>query len=303
MAKWYTIALVDSTYNSREVRLTKPINLGNNVNFTIIPNWLNKLVGSKHLSFHQRQVIEDAQYMLVSECEANSLGDPDPECKRDKPRSKQEIALEKIQISNLALWLIKPSWIAFELVLHVEERNNEKVLRQAFTTQILQPHEEDKDNYLNLTDFEQAHKFNLVLNSLQRDNSLWMAIRTLWTALITMPWEVRFLLLWVVLEALFGTDTEIIYRISQRISFFVCSKKEDKPDLYKKAKESYSWRSKIVHGMKLYKLKQKESSAVLHNTEVFARKALLKILEDKELTNVFINNKKRDDYLDNLIFS
>lgn len=303
MAKWYTITPINTSYNSRNVRLTKPIDLGCNVYFTIVPNWLNKVKGLENLSWYQRQVIEDAQYILVSEYEADSLGDPDLAWKGNKPRGKQDAALENIQLTNLALWLIKPSWIAFDTVLHIEERDSEKILRRSFSTQSVRPHDKDKDNYLELADFEKAHKLNLDLHDLQRTGSLWVASTTLWTAIISQSWEIRFLFLWIALEALFGTDTEIAYRISQRISFFISLKREDAPDLYKKVKESYKWRCQVVHGMKLHKLEREKSSLILYNTESFVRIASTKILEDTKLINIFVNNENREDFLDKLIFS
>jgi hypothetical protein len=302
MAKWYTICPINPNYNSRNVRLTKALDLGHNIHFTIIPNWLNKLIGFEDLSLYHRQRIEDTQYMLVLEYEAGSLGEPDPEWRGEKLRSKQEMALEKIIIANLALWLTKPSLLGFELVLHMQDEGD-KILRESFSTQLLSPHTWDEDNYLEIKDFEQAHQLNLALQGLQRTTSVWIAVWTLREALTATLWQTRFLFLWIVLETLFGTDIEIAYRISQRIGFFLSSDRKEAAELFKAAKNSYRWRSKIVHGMKLDKCEQEESAQILYSTENFVRKSLNKILNDDKLVNIFSNNKEREEYLDNLVFS
>lgn len=302
MAKWYTITPINPSYDSREVRLTAPLDLGCNVNFTIIPNWLNTLIGFEHLSLYQHQLIEDAQYMLTSEYEANSLGEPDLEWKGEKTRSRQEMALERIVIANLALWIVKPSQLGFGLVLHIQNGDT-KILRESFSTQLLSPHINDNDNYLKIKDFDEARQLNLIIQNLQRRGSVWIAIWTLREALISTLRQVRFLLLWVVLEALFGTnDGEITYRISQRICFFLCSSRETALQLFEAAKVSYKWRSKTIHGMRLEGFKAEESAQILYNTEDFVRRSLNKILTNPELVKIFTNNKEREKYLDELVF-
>ena len=98
-------------------------------------------------------------------------------------------------------------------------------------------------------------------------------------------------------------DIEIAYRISQRISFFLSSDRKEAKELFKAAKNSYRWRSKIAHGMRLDKCEQKESAQILYNTEDFVRRSLNKILNNAELVRIFSNNKEREEYLDNLVFS
>ncbi len=303
--KWYTIAPINLAYNSRNVRLTKELDLGSGVSFTYVPSWLNKLDGLNDLGIHNKELLEEAMYILKLEYEASSMGDPDPEWKGRKSRSKQHNALEKLQIANFSLWLIKPSWIGFKMILHVAENVNYRSWRGFRSTALLLPNDKDTSNYLEIADFEKACKVNIALQQLDRKSCVWIAVRTLWSALTSEHWEVRLLFFWVALEALFGTSTEITHRISHRIAFFLSSSRGEAEKLYKQAKISYRWRSQAVHGMKLGRSGQKreESKEVLYNAETFARKALLKILKDSKSIGSFSSNKSREEYLDGLIFS
>lgn len=303
--KWYTIAPISLLYSSRTVRLTKPLDLGFGVTFTIVPDWLSELEGLDNLALNHRRLLEDAMYILQSEYEANSMGDPDPEWKGSKARSKQNSALERIQIANLALWLTKPSRIGFEMVLHVHEKGGYKVWQGYRPVPPLMPNEKDVSNYLEILEFEEACRVNTLLQQLDRTSAVWIAARTLWTALTIDYWEVRFILFWIALEALFGTTVEIAYRISHRIAFFLSSTRGEAEKLHKQAKISYRWRSQTVHGMKLGRSEQKkeESKEVLYNAETFARKSLLKILNDSKLIGLFSSNKSREEYLNGLVFS
>ena len=138
--------------------------------------------------------------------------------------------------------------------------------------------------------------------NLKRDNSLWLANKTLFEALTSNSWETRFLLFWIVLETLFGASSEVTYRISHRIGFFLSSDRGEAKKICAKVKNCYSWRSKIVHGMR-GKLKESESEEVLYNTERFARDALLKILRNNYLSKVFSGGEnQRGKFLDSLIF-
>lgn len=299
MAKWRTVAPINPEYY-KETTLTLPFALGGNVYFEKAPGWLSRIVGIEKLSEPQREnIIKKAVYIFCSEYDAESFGDPYP----GEERSKQAVFLERIQLSNLALWIVKPSKLGFNLFFHIREENGDFLLINSAGTAFLEPHDKDSENSLDANDFESAKNINSKIQNLNRNGSIWIAIYTLWLALLNdKTWELRFLLLWVALEALFGTKTEITFRISQRISFFVFEK-EERLKSYNMIKENYGWRSKIVHGMKLNSLEFEESAVVLYNTETIIRKVLIKILNDENLIKVFSDDKTRDEYLDELVFN
>jgi len=300
MAKWITFAPILGNHRiHKTLEGYEDFEIGY-VKFKRIPDWLKSEEIVKYLSFYNKEEIKDAKWMFISEYEANSLGEPDPEWRGEKQRGKQHSAVERIQISNLALWIARPSSLTFNMMFHVD--SDKKILRECFTRPPIKPHSNDDRNYHSKKDLELANDISLSIQNLQRNSSIWLASRTLYEALTSDIWEVRFLLLWIVLEALFGASTEITYRISQRIGFLLSVDKKTAFDLYKEAKVSYNWRSKIVHG-KRHKLEQSKSAQVLYNTECLVRNAVLKILKDKELIKIFSSSDNtREEYLDNLVF-
>ena len=64
----------------------------------------------------------------------------------------------------------------------------------------------------------------------------------------------------------------------------------------------FTWRSRIVHGMRLHSLSPEKSGEVMYEAEGFARKSLLKILASSGLINSF-TGKDREKFLDDLIYS
>lgn len=301
MARWVTVAPILENYNNLALdsMATKPVAI-NDICINGVYKWIKDDDILKYLSYNNKKEVKDARCMFVAEYEASSLGDPDLSCKSEKPRGKQRIALEKIQICNMALWLSQPSPLGFNLVFHINA--DDKILRQSFITSPIRNHMRDAKKYHSKDDFKKAKQIYEIILSIKRDNSLWLANKTLFEALTSSAWETRFLLLWVVLESLFGTSTEVAYRISHRIGFFLSADRKEAENICSKVKLAYSWRSKIVHGLR-HKLNQKESEEVLYNTECFARSALLKILEDPHLSKIFSSSEDgREKYLDSLLF-
>ncbi|MBX3308523.1 MAG: hypothetical protein KF751_20950, partial [Nitrospira sp.] len=88
-------------------------------------------------------------------------------------------------------------------------------------------------------------------------------------ALLEQAWPLRFLLHWLAMESLFGPEDgrEITFRLSQRVALFLESDKEKAQKLFSEVKNSYSWRSKVVHGLRLSKLKEDESYQLLVGLE------------------------------------
>lgn len=301
MVKWITVAPVIPEYNKRQL---SEISLGE-VKIKPIPDWIKGQEIIKHLSTSQKMRLEDSKLMFAVEYDANSLGDPDPNWIGDNNRGKQDIAFENIRICNLALWLVKPSNLGFELLLHIDDCENNPLVMQSFTTQSLKLHFKDENNLHEKDDFELGRELILSIKGIERRFSVWMSIRALSDALTADSWEVRYLLLWIILEALFGTDVEITYRLSQRISFFLSENKKEAQELFLDIKKGYKLRSQLVHGLKVEELKKykDESAEMMHKSEFYVRKSLTKILLDEKLIEIFNNEKKRNEYLDGLVFS
>lgn len=105
----------------------------------------------------------------------------------------------------------------------------------------------------------------------------------------------------IVLEILFSPHSkdELSHQIAFNVCQFLGSDKNEKSLIYKKIKNYYSVRSKIVHGNQL---SSKEEDVVPEFYKTICA-ILLKIIGNKKLSEVFDDNNKRKVFLENLIFN
>jgi len=301
MPKWMTITPILSEYENRHLF---EIPFGD-VKIVPTPDWLRNEAIVKDLGLSRKMRLEDSEVMFLLEYEADSYGDPVKNWKSETAKSKQDIAFERIQLCNLALWLAKPTHLATDLLLHIQDDGEGyRLVRHSSSHQSINPHIRDRKNSHDKESYDKARKLNIKIWDLERKHSPWMATRSLFDALTTHTWEVRFILLWVALEALFGTNSEITYRLSNRISFFLSNNKTEAKKLFLDMKTSYGLRSEIIHGLKISKAKGKKRDIekVVYDTETTIRSALSKILLDKKLTDIFSIEKKREEFLDELAY-
>ncbi len=181
-------------------------------------------------------------------------------------------------------WTVMQSGTVPPLIAHKMDRNSEAVLEQNALGMAKQLHES--------------------IIRLERNNPIWIAVYTLWDSLTEEQVEIRYLLLWIVLEAVFGPNDsrEITYRISHRIGFFLASDGKEAREISADVKKGYGLRSKVVHGMKTQKIKEEEFQEMLWKTENIVRRALIKTLLEPDIFDK-INSNEREDYLDNIVFS
>ncbi len=114
--------------------------------------------------------------------------------------------------------------------------------------------------------------------------------------------DIRYLLFWVGLEALFGSDDgrEISYKLAQRIAFFISDSPADATKTFREVKACYAMRSQIAHG------RWEDTPTFddrVEDTERFARTVFLKLLADEKLLNIFLARQQRDKYLEEFVFS
>lgn len=302
MAKWCTIAPI--FYSDIEEKLEIPSELGNGARLISMPAWLKEDTMTKYLDYSKRdRLMNYANYAIEVIYDADSYGAPDLDWKGKYPRSLQDRALEIINLCNIAIWISNPCDFRYELIYDVYEHNGKWNFKSYNEYIGLKPHKKYMDYKLNMQDLHLSKSLLDVLIKIQRPNPVWVATRSLWRALTEDTWEVRFLLMWIVLEGLFGPDDprEITYRLSQRLSLFLSSddKNNAKP-LYDVIKKVYGWRSKVVHGIRLNKLSEDDSDDILFNAEKWIRLSLVKILSDPNLLMNF--NENRETYLDNIVF-
>ncbi len=116
--------------------------------------------------------------------------------------------------------------------------------------------------------------------------------------------EIRHLLLWIALEALFGNDDgEIRYRLSQRLAFFLAQDRAEASQFFAEVRRGYDVRCKIAHGGWGPKTQNTdESVALTGSTEEFVRRAFVRLLLDGEAAKQLCG-KNRGAFLDRLPFA
>jgi hypothetical protein len=115
-------------------------------------------------------------------------------------------------------------------------------------------------------------------------------------------WPVRFLLHWLALESLFGPEDakETTYRLSQRIGFYLGKDRAEVRRIFLMARDLYTWRSKIAHGLRIHKLSSEKSLQLMSNLEDLIRRSLTKVLGMDHISR--FDAKSREAFLDGLVF-
>lgn len=100
------------------------------------------------------------------------------------------------------------------------------------------------------------------------------------------------------LESLFSTDSnEITHKISHRIAIFLADQPQERCELFKRVKDAYGIRSKVVHGDSLGKAASKDIASISRDADDICRRVLNKIISDPNLIIQFNADKKSlDDY-------
>jgi hypothetical protein len=284
------------------------IPFGNGFFLQDVPQWVKDDKGIlADINYHDRQATLEAKHALVAEYDAKSIGEPDPSWSGKTPRSIQDSKTESAVLANLALWLRQPSGVCFTVVLHalswdIPGSNEKQQIIQRFEPQPpLYCNPNDVQNPVKPTHVVKAGELHAVLCSIPRNNAVWSGMRALWLALTTYESDIRYSLLWIGLEALFGAEDsgEITYKLAQRIAFFLADTPEDAHDLFGKAKKCYAMRSKIVHGRWN---NTPEIVACMADTEAISRTVFRHLLDKPDMLRTFIS-KQRDKFLEDWVFS
>jgi hypothetical protein len=304
MSRWATVAPVNPEWRGPTFDVAEEIDIGWGVHLVPLPAWLKQQNITRYMSWVERErYINEGKFALSVEYEAESLGEPDPQSNMG-PMSKQHVAAERLRRANLALWLARPSWAGFPMVISAHEDQGDWVHRETYPTDTIRPIDRDAANALSRADFSLAKKLGDAASTLSIRASTWVAMMLLWRALTEWWWESRYLLLWVALEALFGSGNpnETTYRLSQRLAFFLAEDRSKVRSFYDRAKAGYSARSKVVHGFQHLSLVKEKADSLLADTEFFVRAALCKILMDAGHLRTFAGKQQREDFLDGLVF-
>jgi hypothetical protein len=266
--------------------------------FDRIPDWLKADILIKRLSARDQEIFSQCTHCLIYEYEAEALGSEDPQWTGQKPRSIQKSKSELSYLANLALWLQKPSPTRFNVVFHNPEFSGTFCIQQTEHPSGFLCHPEDFRNRITALDLKPASELYSMLTAIPRNTAPWTALRALTAALETNAEEIRYLLLWVALEALFGADAEITYRISQRLALFLAKSQNEARELFEQAKRGYGLRCRVAHGSWEQNDKTTALTAI---TETLARRSFIQMLESQDTLKPFLD-KQREPFLNDLAF-
>jgi len=280
-----------------------PFHLTPKIWIDVVPEFLREDKRLEEVSEYDRQLFDLCTHCLIIEYEADALNSPDLNWQGKETRPVEYANLELAYLANIAFWLQHPSPISFTSVFHMREmpEYGKFIIQASQRCNGFLCHPNDVNQRIRDQDLESARNLFTSLANVPRETSVWTALRSTAAAFQSDGEEIRYLLLWVAIEALFGTSMEIKFRISQRLAFFVGKDKSEARAIYDQAKKAYDFRSRVAHGT--WK-SDKTSTALTATTEMLLRRALICLVSDGAIAGLFFGgNDKRDSYLDELVFS
>jgi hypothetical protein len=217
--------------------------------------------------------------------------------------SEQRDATRQIFSLHLALWLARGTPLSFDVIAHAENYGSQWVTRHIVSYNSARPLPAYQGESLTVPDFDKAKMLFHGIENVSSDGTVRTALGVTTRALVEGSWELRYLLFWLALEALFGPDDgrEITFQLAQRIALFLEPDGTKAQQLCRDVKKSYGWRSKMVHGRKLTTLKDEEDEELIKDLEILARRALVAVLEDEKMVSIF-DGGNREKFLDSLAF-
>ncbi len=296
--QWCILGIIPS-YNPSELNL--PGDLGNGVSLAHVPDWLSDLEFAHRLSETSRTQMESSRIAYCHEYTASSLGDPEPD--EAHPLSRQEKAEELLLYAEIASWLVRPTTVSPNLLVHVYKRDSSWSFRHGIVRDPILPHPTAKNSRLSNNDLTAIPPLLSSILSLKPSGALWTAIRLLSRSLRERAWQIRFLQLWIAMEGIYGPQGPgaTSYRISQRVAFLLGATAAERINFFQITKRSYRWRSNIVHGMRIAKLKEGEHLEIGLELENLIRRSLTTLLGRQDYCAA-IDGQERDDLFDSLIF-
>lgn len=264
------------------VRARFPIQLLPDVSFTLCPEWV-KRQGDWSNSLTEGS-IRGSELALVSAYRGTS------------PQDKQ--LDERMTRVIIALWISRPARYQWPLIVH-GRRTETTFERHLWNTRPpLISHDAYSRSEILDGDFQFAADIAGRVASCT-DGPVFVALSNLYMALQQSWWEGRYLLFWVAIEALFAPNSEVSFRISQRIAKFLRPEPPRARSLFRAVRRCYKIRSKVAHGQTLRSLEPGESKRFLLQSEMILRRSLMKIFSDPAILREF-QSARREDFLDAL---
>ncbi len=302
MGRWSVIAPI--RYLDRAGLFKSDTPLGPGVRIIPLPAFLGETAIHEEIGKKSTAWVKACDYAIAVEFDAASPKESDPDWSGKTPQNKEARATELVYLSYFALWLAKPTELAFHVLFLAHHHNDrwEYVWHNEF--RLMSPNAEDAKANLTHPDLELAGQILKALISIKRGSAVWVAVRSILEAHQQDWWDGRYLYNWIGLEALFGPEnpTEITYRLSLRASYFISREPDQRKALFSTIRELYGLRSRVVHGFRISNPVPEDQKAALDETERIIRQALLRIFTEPAMANNFVG-KKREEFLENLVFS
>jgi hypothetical protein len=292
---WRTIIPLIDLYAG----LKTPVCFAGGLLLTPMPDLLRQDKWTERLSASDRRILEGLQYAFVVEYETppsdHSGPDSDGPERRSIQKAKQEVAV----LANFALWLVRPSPVCFDLVFNAPRREGGWCIPFIEKQSRILCHPRDRGGLLSDADLEEARKLHSALCDLPKENSIRTPVYATWSALQIEQAEVRYLLLWIALEALFAPEDARKFTdlLAPRIGRFLSTDHQEAGEVGQEALQSHMLKSRIAYGQTT---EQADLSEHSYESETLLRQALRKILSDDDLIKRFSNGKNREAYLNGL---
>lgn len=277
--------------------------IGPGVALGAIPEWFRRELEFAAKNLGSRETLSAEACLRVS-FEADALGEM---CQgpNGTPRKNHEAAYDRIRIANLALWLACPSALHVDFVVTAEPQPSPSG-SAIFTDNLesIKPLRCYHEAKLKSKHLVMADSLATAIQGLKRPSPVLTAVRFLWLALTEGEWEVRYVSLWVAIEALFGpaNGKKISAKLRRRIAMFLNTDRSEAQEAREKVRIAYQWRCDAVHEGRLAGRVAGEAQEQLLITEGIVMTSLRKILQDSTLIAKF-SAASRDDYLSKLAHS
>lgn len=304
--RWRAIAPLHPSYPDANDCLAAPFDLGHGIRIGPSSQWPLSDEDLQDYSREHRTLAQRTRFAIVAEYEAEP-GEVETAATLTGRtlRTKQDSAMLRIRLANLALWLARPTAIGFDLIFH--QRETDGTFRPepspaAIWWRIF-PWRPYRDASLREGDLEVAKSRFEALQGLDREGAVWVSAQVLFKALSDYEWVIRFPLLWIAIEAALGADDtrEVSHQLAERAALLLKDDPGEAKSYYHQFKKDYVWRSKVIHGMRVIGSNDAEAEAVLLRTEDSIRAFLNCVLSDAGLTSK-LNGSGRDLYLSELAF-
>ncbi|MBI3319309.1 MAG: hypothetical protein HYZ89_01805 [Candidatus Omnitrophica bacterium] len=266
-----------------------------------MPQWFQDHPFVTH-SLERTALLGFNQLVLIAEHE-RSAGETSVTAD-NRQSSEPASALQKLFLLNLAAWISKPSGLNIAFYAHLVESNDDVSPWHPTTIQVVELHplREQQDAFLERTDLEKTKAVYDAWRVLPEEGTLSWVSQIILEALRADRAALRFILLWIALESLFGDESaELNYRLALRLAFFNASNRDERQQLFDKAKKSYELRCRIVHGVRINNDGESAFASVLLETEQLVRNSLQKILCEEVVASSFDGKDKRRKYLDQIV--